>query len=310
MALKPPADRAVYSTSGRVRFFSFVWGACMGSVAALAVSAAMMGLQYIGFYLLIVVPLAAGFVVGGLAMLVVRQAHCRNWLLAGIIGFGMGTLTYLGHYHLDMLSNFGWANWHRVDFLPDYMLMRWEVDTIGDVGKAHGPPNFYMNMVMSAVEWLMMACIAAGMAATAGNKPYAESAHCWMVSKQVKFQAGSGLAAAQALVTRSLSDLTTALVPLETEEPGYTVAEFWACPPDRNPDGEEPVYLTLTEFGPPNKEGHRKSSHVLKFWQIDPPEIAAFVQKFPFLMEWLSGTETTETAGSDATGLADAAEPA
>ncbi|MBI1347746.1 hypothetical protein GC163_15835 [bacterium] len=310
MALKPPPDRAVYSTSGRVRFFSFLWGVFMGSIAALAVSAAMMGLQYIGFYLLILVPLAAGFAVGGLAMLIVRQSHCRNWLLAGIIGFGMGTLTYLGHYHLDMLSNAGWEHWHRVDILPDYMMMRWEVDTIGDVGKAHGPPNYYMNMIMSAVEWLMMACIAAGMAATAGNKPYAESARCWMVSKSVKFQAGSALAAAQALVTRSHPELIAALVPLETEEPGYAQAEFWICPPHRNSEGDEPVYLTLTEFGPPNKDGNRKSSHVLKFWQLDPPEIAAFIQKFPFLMEWISGGDTVETAEQDALEITEAVEPA
>jgi hypothetical protein len=291
MALKAPADRPVYTNSGYVRVLPLMWGACMGTAASVFISAAMMGLQWVGFYLVIMVPALAGFAVGGLAMLVVYQSHCRNWLLAGCMGFAMGCLSYLGYYHLDLLNQVGYDKWQRVDVLPFYINARWENDTIGKVGQDGGVPNYWMNMAMSVFEILMMGGISGAMAMSAGGKPYAERARCWMSKSAFKCQVGSSVAIAQALVSKTTDALPAAIIPSESDDPGYNECELWFCPPHRDPEGDEPIYFTMTEHGPANKEGNRASTAVVQCWQLEPREIAAFAQPFPDVMSRILGKD-------------------
>jgi hypothetical protein len=281
MPIAPPADRAVYHNSGRVRLMSLVWGAVMGTSLSLLVSAAMMGLSMVGFYIIGLVPMAAGMAVGGLAMLVVYQSHCRNWMLAGALGFCMGVLGYLGYYHLDMLRHVGFDNWHRVDATPAYIQIRWENDTIGKPGRQGGAPNYWVNVILSFGECAAMAAFGAILAMRAGEKPYAETAQCWMNKSKFKCPAGSSAAITQALTNRSTTELAAAMTPSLSDDPGFNQCEFWSCPPHRDPEGAEPVYLSMTEHGPANKDGNRAEVQAIVYWQLEPAEVTVAAKAFP-----------------------------
>lgn len=289
MPIPVPSDRAVYSNSGRVRINSLVWGAATGAFLSLVVSAAMMGLGWIGFYFIIMVPAAAGMAVGGLANLVVYQSHCRNWMLAGALGFFMGVMAYLGYYHLDMLTHVGFQNWHRVDVLPAFIEIRWQNDVIGKPGQNGGAPGYVMNMLLFLFEGGMMACIAAAIAKNAGSKPYAETARSWMNKVLFRCPAGSSGPIAEALAARSTTNLAAVLVPSQNDDAGYNQCELWHCPPHLDPDREEPIYLSMSELGPPNKDGQRATVPVVSLWQLDAAELAVVGKAFPAEMAIVYG---------------------
>jgi len=304
MPISPPADRAVYRNSGRVRLMSLVWGSIMGASLSLGVSAAMMGLGMVGFYFIGLVPLLAGMAVGCLATLVVYQSHCRNWLLAGALGFVMGVAAYLGYYHLDMLRHVGFENWHRVDALPSYLQLRWENDVIGKPGRQGNVPNYWMNMILSVCEAGAMGIFGAILAMRAGGKPYAETARCWMNNAKFKCPAGSSAAIVQALTSRSRPEMTAAATPSVADDPGYNECELWACPSHRDPDQIEPVFLSMTEYGPANKDGNRKQVQAIVYWQLDPEEVAIVSRAFPAEVATVLGAseqsaDSTEAAPRD-----------
>jgi hypothetical protein len=281
MPITPPPDRAVYRNSGHVRPISLVWGAVTGSLLSLIVSGAMMVVGVLGFYLIALVPMLAGMAVGGLAMLVVYQSHCRNWKLAGVLGFGMGVLAYLGYYHLDMLRHAGYENWYRIDATPSYIQLRWANDVVGKVGRGGGAPNFELNAILWVLECAAMGIFGAILAMRAGGKPYAESARCWMHKCTFECPPGSSVAIAQALASRTHAELEGAMVDLVSNEDGFNRCELWACPAHLDPDRQEPVFLSMTEHGPANKDGNRNEVQAIVHWQLDPGEVAIAVDAFP-----------------------------
>lgn len=281
MPIAPPADRVGYVGTGRVRLMSLLWGAIMGASLSLVVSAAMMGIGWTGFYIIGLVPLVAGMAVGGLAYLVVYQSHCRNKALAGLLGFCMGAMAYLGYYHLDFLSHVGFNKWHRIDVLPAYLQLRWENDVVGKPGRDGGAANYWMNMIISIGELCAMGAISAVMASRAGSKPYAENALCWMNSAKFFCASGSSGPITAALAARSLSQFQAALVPSPKDDQGYNECELWYCASHRDPDRVEPIYLSMTENGPANKDGNRNTALIIEYWQLDADELAVLARAVP-----------------------------
>lgn len=264
----------------------------MATLAGLLISAIMVGCRMIGFYLLILVPLIAGGIAGWLGTLVVQRSHCRNVFLAGVLGFLIGSVAYLGHYHLDLLRLIGVDHWHRVDILPHYIWKRWEVDTVGKVGRGDRAPAWFpMNVTLSLVEFGIMAGLGAGLAIGAAGKPYAENAQCWMSSLGVVVPSGIGTSVAEALNQRSESALVAALQQEPTDPDAYCQFDYWMCPRARDPDGEEPILMSITEHGPPDKEGKRKETSVSKLWIIEPAEFLVMVQQIPNLQTMLQLTQ-------------------
>lgn len=289
MALSPPADRIAYRPSGRVQWLSLIQGTVMGAIGALFVAGAMMGLQYVGFYLIILVPCLAGAAIGGLAYGVVQQTHCRSRLIAALLGVFLGAVGYLGHFHLAMLSQFGWDLWWRVDALPWYIVFRMNVDTIGEVGKDAAEANPIGNWLLGLAELALMCGIGAAIAVERARKPYAEGGRTWMTSVSAELPLGASIPIVGALRERALADLEAAVMPAQTTDPGFCKADFWMCPLDRDPERDEPMFLTVAEFGPADGNGNRKSEAVIQLWEIDPAEVVAFARRLPVLTDWLRG---------------------
>lgn len=291
MAVAPAADRQVYRCSGGMRPISFLWGACMSILAGVLISAVMVGCRMIGFYLLLV-PLIAGGIAGWLGMLVVQRSHCRNVFLAGVLGFLIGAVAYLGHYHLDLLQLIGIDNWHRVDILPSYIWKRWEVDTVGRVGRGNNAPAWFpMNATISVGEFAIMGGLGAIIAIGAAGKPYAEGAQCWMSSLGVVVPSGIGTSVAEALNQRSEAALIAALNKEPSDPEAYCQLDYWMCPRERDPDGDEPILMSITEHGPPDKEGKRKETSVAKLWVLEPAEFLVMVKQVPNLQTMLQLTK-------------------
>lgn len=301
MALVHPIDRDVYRSTGRVRLFSLFSGAVMATLAGLLISVLMALLSAVGFYFILLVPLVAGMLAGYLSTLVVKQSHCRNVLLASLLGALVGAVAYLGHYHFEMLRVAGFEHWHRVDVLPEYIWARWHVDTI-----RNSPPWFPLNVTISVGEFVLMSAFAAYFAFEAARRPYSEVGLCWMTSQGIIAPSGAGRPLAEALNTKSpeaiaaaiLPDVTT--TPLETAVPdGYSQYDFWMCPPARDPERADDIYLTITEFAAPDKEGNRKQTAVAHLWTLEPAEVVLFAKTLPVLAEWLKGSTGSGTGEED-----------
>ncbi len=291
-------DREVYRPSGRWRPVTLLWGGLMVTGAGLLVSAALALCSYYGFYFLILMPMLGGLLAGLLGILVVRQAHCRNRLLAGLLGLMIGVVAYLGNYHVDMLRFIGFDNWHRVDALPHYIWFRWQVDTVGKPGQNHGPPWWVMNMIISIVEVGCMGGISASLAWGAAGKPYAEGAGCWMTNKTAQCPAGASAAIVAALDQHSSESLQAAVQPMFSDTDGYCQLEVWMCPRHRDPERDEPMLLTVSEFGPANKDGQRKSAAVARLWTIEPAEMVILARQLPVLATWLQ-EDAARAGGAD-----------
>jgi hypothetical protein len=303
MALSPPADRNVYRPSGRVNWLSLLQGVLMGAIGALVVGGLMTLLQYVGFYLIIVVPCAAGLAIGGLTYAIVKQTHCRSRFLAALLGVFLGAVGYFGHFQIALANEIGWQHWWRVDILPFYIHFRMQVDTVGEVGQDAKEANSVQNWLLGIAELLIMCGFGAGVALQQAGKPYAEGGRAWMTSISAECPLGSSIPIVGALRERATQALEEAAGPAVTTDPGYCKVDFWMCPLSRDPERDEPMFLTVAEFGPPDGNGVRKSEAVIQMWEIDPAEVVAFARKLPVLADWLRGTSTAAAVVADGTAL-------
>jgi hypothetical protein len=287
MAFSPPADRDVYRPSGRVRWLTFIQGTVMGAIGALFVAGAMMLAWRVGFYLIILVPIVGGLAIGGLAYGVVGQSHCRSRVLAAMLGIFLGAMGYLGYFHLAFLSQFGWHNWSRLDVLPHYIAFRMQNDQVGEVGKDAKQANSVENWLLGGAEFLLMCGFGAGFAVTRAQKPYAEGGRTWMKSRSAECPLGLSIPIVTALRERNTAAIEQAVVPAQSNTEGYCGLAFWMCPLDRDPQRDEPMFLSVSEYGLPDSNGGRKSEAVVQLWRIEPAEVVAFARKLPALTDWL-----------------------
>ena len=201
----------------------------------------------------------------------------------------MGLMAYLGYYHLDMLRHIGFDNWYRFDMLPMYVDLRWQNDAIGKPGQNGGLPNYWINLALWLFEAGGMAFMSASIAQGAGRKPYAESSRCWMSKETFKCPAGSSTDIVSGLLKRQSSTLATLIVPSQTDDPGFNSCDLWYCPPHRDPERDEPVFLSMTEHGPANNEGQRAMAPIIVLWELSPDELEVFTKAFPEEMARVTG---------------------
>lgn len=112
--------RQSYRSDGGVdiaRFFLF-------SLLALAVAS---GLAFVlqaalgrGFYIMILMPMIAGFVAAAFVRLAIRQGYCRNSILAIFLALVVGIVLYIGQYYIMFVRDAGLSYATRVDLLPRY----------------------------------------------------------------------------------------------------------------------------------------------------------------------------------------------
>ena len=78
--------RNCFKCSGKVNWVRFIPWAALAWVASAAAALLLFFLFEWGVYLVLLVPLLVGLGVGMMVLLAVRQGHCRNRLVAGLLG--------------------------------------------------------------------------------------------------------------------------------------------------------------------------------------------------------------------------------
>jgi hypothetical protein len=187
-------------------------------VGGLVLGGIMWGIEHFAnIYLIVVFPLAAGALAGGLLALIVRSAKIRNPLIAGLAGLIAG-LVVIGTYHFATyyitfrgearaaLEETGAKNLTEaeVDELTDSFLLD-EVDDTGFIGymklAAQEGITISRNLSSSSssgftlqdtgawiywgVELLAVVLIAAIMAARAAGEPFDEKGGAWYGGQQL-----------------------------------------------------------------------------------------------------------------------------
>jgi hypothetical protein len=227
------------------------------TLLSLAVAAGMGVLLYLaymgGFYLIMIAPLLGALVGAGIVYLAVRQAHCRNRVLAGALGLVAGMVLYLGYYDAGLVNAIGLRNAHRVDVLPLYVKLRMQADVVEKVGakpapgRANAPDRVIMNWMLFALELAGVCAIMAVAGVHRAGFPYSEPGARWMREEMAIFPPGTGAALVEALET----GLVAAWADAQPERasptmPFSNITLHYDPERDRHQDAA-PVYLTVKE---------------------------------------------------------------
>jgi hypothetical protein len=245
--------RERYQPSGRVRIGPFLgW-----SLAALAVAAGWsVALDFAyreGFYVMVLGPLLAGFVLMLLAMRAVTKGHCRNRGLAICLGLVVGLVCYLGYYHVGLVRSVGLGSIGRLDRLPGYINERVTTATLNGIivrprqGLAFQGQVFGVRWLLFAVE-LAWVC---GMPVVAARSwtgcPYSEDGDRWMKTEGGMFVRDAGTALIDALESGTLADWVASHPERASGEGGWSLVTLHHDPMLDQEGRDSPGYLTVQE---------------------------------------------------------------
>lgn len=158
-----------------------------GAVLALGISAvlacAMFGLLVAGFFLVLIVPLFAGFAAGWAVRYAVARGNCRNALVGGLLGLAAGIVTFFGYYYVGMIYHWGPEYAARPDRLPRYIARRMAT---GRLRSSHDysddksrKPTPTMNWVTFGFQSLLVLGITTAAGVKRAKKPFCESCQRW-----------------------------------------------------------------------------------------------------------------------------------
>jgi hypothetical protein len=202
-------DRDRYRPDQRVRPTALPLLVCGALLAAAAVAWVMKLLFMHGWYLVFLVPLVGGAVLGGVLYLLVGLAHCRIPWLAAALGLVTGLVAFLGYYHLCLVDLIGPAHIARVDLLPRYITARMRTDVAEDVGRPRvgnqpRKPVAALNWSTFVFELLIVAGVPAAVAWQRARRAYCPELRQWMRREVALFPQGTGEAIREALQSGQL----------------------------------------------------------------------------------------------------------
>ena len=249
-----------------------------------------------GWYLVILVPSAAGLVLGVLISVFVALAHCRRPVTAGAVGAMAGLAMYLGSFYFGMLGQLPPGNAWRLDLLPGYIAVRLRTD----VGRAIGRPNpgrqpsFSANCVAFSIELALTMCMAAAAPALRARRSYVPELGQWMAREERRLPAGllpefsrafeaAGLREFAQWVLRDPKALAQAQI---ARHYGSCVLEYVRHP--RRSPLEFPVYLTFVDDAANWIDAAFRRRGIRQL-QIEPAEVAALRGLFSNLDRILAG---------------------
>ncbi len=150
-----------------------------------------------GWYLIILVPMVIGAIVGVCVALTVGVSRLRRRTLAFLLGAMTGALAFVGSYHLQMVSLFGPAMITRIDALPWFIEFRLQSDVQNDAARPDDPneqPQYWMNLMLFLFEGGSMTLIPATMAAARAGRVYDDQSRCWAKKESRTLATGLGQA--------------------------------------------------------------------------------------------------------------------
>jgi hypothetical protein len=143
-----------------------------------------------GWYWIILLPCLLAFVLGGMMHAAVVLSHCRQPVIAALIGLSAGLLAYLGYFYFTMTGLLPGA---PLQSLPDYIQFRMETDTEEDIGRPArgGQPNEFMNWWAFATELLFLVGVPLAMGRRRARRAYSAELGQWLERDEVRFRTGA-----------------------------------------------------------------------------------------------------------------------
>ena len=257
----------------------------------------------VGWYLILIVPLAAALCVAGMMNLAVTRGHCRNPTIAALAGCLAGIILYLGYFYCGMVRDFGPEVASHPEALPNYIYLRMIVERTQDVGAPQNdadktPDNLYLNWGRSALELILVMALTTGAALRRSKKTYCESCRQWMVRQVTRFnpaQSNELMEALRVQSARSLAGLSAG-APFNTI-PNLTLAvDFCSSLKDGVSRGC-PVYLSakIIAMAPKNAAldpfEQSKGKLLVRTMQLNGDEVAALSSRFE-IFQTITGRST------------------
>jgi hypothetical protein len=276
-----------YRPSGRCDWFTLLAIALPLTLLGACVLAFVLSQVFLWHcYYPLIVPLAAGGILGWLAWRLFRFARCRNPWVAGGFGVLLGSLMFLGYFHCHYVTQAGLPELTRVDALPAFINFRMHHDVIytthSVIGEHSREPDVFTNWIAFAFDWAMAAGIC-GLAAFYGaRRAFCETCSRWLLSKTATVAPGLAGEVIAAVSAKQIASLP--VIPAVKTKHGSPSAQFELeyCP--GNAVGEKyqadacPIYLTAWEVTPGNKNNH----YVARQIPLNAEELAELSQKLSF----------------------------
>lgn len=289
------AGRSHYRSSGDLNFASLVLWLFPALIVATILAAFMYWLFHVGHYYIIIVPLLCAFAVAGMARLAVAQGHCRNRLVAGVMGAGLGVALYLGSYYVGMIYMLGPEVAARPDVFVQYLRLRLATDVMRDTHGGGGEDPVSRRGSSTALNWfrfsmesLMVVGIVTTGATRRAGKTYCEQCRRWMVRETSPFeptQTGAIVGCLERNSARELAALCHATA--YTTMPNVTMAVEY-CPTLKGSVPREcPVFLSLKNVtaNPPGATldafEQAKGKVIVRRVELNRDELAALAPRFP-----------------------------
>ena len=244
-------ERSQYKPDGRMRWSLAPLLLLVPLAVAIAGAYTLNVLFMHGWYFVLLVPLAIGGLVTFSLWVMVAWTHCRKPWLACFLGLLMGSVCYLGYYHVGMIQMMPPGLAHRVDRLPDYILFRMTTDVQADPGRPNDKPlesDRFMNWFTFIYEFAFMAGMAAEAARRRALAAYDSKNNCWMEKETIAFQVGVRDELARALESESVEQFcqTHRPVAINPQNSLCTVLLEYTRADNVSPL-ESPIYLSATE---------------------------------------------------------------
>ena len=245
------ATRDAYVADGRMRLSRGWILFLVPLVSAIIVAYLLYWLFVMGWFLIMIAPLAGGGLVAGSMAASVHLSHCRKPLLAMLIGLCVGAIAYLGYYHFTMIRLLPPGHAHRIDLLPDYVKFRMATDVQREVGRDQNGnelPSPFMNWFTFGYEGLIVIAMAALAGRFMASRAYDANNECWLNREPAKLYAGARDDLENALAQDELSEFCESHPPLPpgTQGMGCDLTLEYVKRDDLSPL-ECPIYLTATE---------------------------------------------------------------
>jgi hypothetical protein len=291
------------SSETRVRYqsdYSASWSLLPVAIAvalfAAVVLAWFMKLAYVcGWYLIFLLPLLCGLVLGGVVYATVGWICCRNHWLAATLGILAGLICYLGYYDLclrDMLPpGIAW----RIEMLPKYIKFRMKTDVQNDVGApenvaARRKPVDFLNWWTFVWELGIIVGIGGGTGWSRARRAYCRELAQWMRREKAYLPLDSDKAFLAALESGTLAEFL-AVTPAGANEQNSCRLILEYAAPTEGSLLDYPVYASLIKGLPKTSlwqmlRNMRRT--VLRQAQLHPSEVLTLRPLFPQLAQLLT----------------------
>jgi hypothetical protein len=258
--------------SGKVNWPAFLPWAGLTLLVCAGMAYGMDLLFQHGYYYFPIVAIFAALVCAGTVISAIHKGHCRNSVIGMLFGLTAALVAYLGYYYAGMISNIGPDMATRPDLLPKYIVLRKNSEVTGDFRRAGkggiapqapveivqfgnriviaqrlGLGDVIPNWIFFALEFALIAFLAAGAGFVRARRTYCEGCCCWLTMNQAVFPFGSGQDVAESVTSGDLKSLRSLQTIPMPHQGSYTSLAVEYCPPDEGQPSTCPAYVSVKD---------------------------------------------------------------